>query len=410
MENFKINLKTNIQALRHILIIEEANFKRTVSLTEASYSIGRQSSNDIVLSLPKVSRHHATFLRRTDVKTNNYSYWVLDGDLQGNRSRNGIFINNKRCLVHELKSGDTIKFGDEVTASYQVIATSDLSTEEAAFLPNQINNNKVGLIDKKTIFNKETIIYPEQPDSCSNNNELIRLASFAELSNQFIFEIDLQGTITYLNFAANKEFSELKQNDSTHPFLANLSEQCNQKKYKITREVSLNERYFEQTAHYLPENKIIRSYVVELTKEKKLEEKLQQQEKILYTLLQQIQIGFLLVDGVTKKIVDSNDVIYKLVNYSREELCQLTIDRLSSNQDLETNLQLILENKISFTQTIELCKKDNSTVNVEMKINLVGTETQPQFLLILRPLEQQFIGLPQEQITSLSNLFFFNNN
>ena len=97
------------QLNNHVLIIEDPSFKKTVVLEEATYSLGRHSSNDIIVTAQKVSRHHATLLRRTDVKTNQYSYWILDGDLQGNRSRNGIYINGKKCLVHELKHGDLIK-------------------------------------------------------------------------------------------------------------------------------------------------------------------------------------------------------------------------------------------------------------------------------------------------------------
>lgn len=407
MQSFRTNLKPELQPLRHVLIIEESNFKRIITLNEPTYSIGRQSSNDIVLSLPKVSRHHATFLRRTDVKTNNYSYWLLDGDLQGNRSRNGIYVNGKKCLVHELKHEDVIKFGDEVTATYQILSDLD-SVAEGEPLTKQTINAKSELISKQTIFNKETVVYPEQSSNYSDNYELIRLASFAELSNQFIFEIDLQGKITYLNFAANKSFPELKQNNLAHPFIADLIEQCNQKNSKITREVKLNERVFEQNAHYLAENKIIRSYLVELTKEKQLEAKLQRQEEFYHTLLQQIPVGVLLVDGTTKKIVDVNAITCELINYTREEICQLTIDRLSCQQkNLETNLQRILENKISFTGETELRRQDNSTVNVEMNISLVDTAPEPQFLIFLRPLEKNYLSLQQEQIASLSDRFFF---
>jgi diguanylate cyclase (GGDEF)-like protein/PAS domain S-box-containing protein len=408
MESFKTNLTPDVQPLRHVLIIEESTFRRTIILTEPTYSIGRQSSNDIVLSLPKVSRHHATFLRRTDVKTNNYSYWLLDGDLQGNRSRNGVFVNGKKCLVHELKHGDIIKFGDEVTAKYQISSGSDLMVEEGESPQKQTINAKSEPLGKQTLFNKETVVYPEQQNKYLDNYELIRLASFAELSTQPIFEIDLQGNLTYLNSAALISFPELKQNNLAHPFLSDLIEECDRNNQKIQREVRLNERIFEQNAHYLPENKIIRSYIVDITKEKKLAEKLQWQEELYRSLLQQIPVGVLLVDGVTKKIVDVNAISCELVNYTREEICKLTIDRLSCKQEnLETNLQRILADKISFTGETELRRQDHSTVNVEMKISLVGTDTEPQFLIILRQLEQEEISTRQEQITSLSDRFFF---
>ena len=94
----------SLDRVHHILVIEDPSFKREINLDAATYSLGRHSSNDIVLSCQKTSRNHATLLRRTDVKTNKFAYWILDGDLQGNRSRNGIYVNGKKTLVHELKN------------------------------------------------------------------------------------------------------------------------------------------------------------------------------------------------------------------------------------------------------------------------------------------------------------------
>ncbi|MEL7408392.1 MAG: FHA domain-containing protein, partial [Cyanobacteria bacterium J06558_2] len=118
----KYNQNQTMESLEqqyHILVIEDPSFVREIQLDAATYTIGRHSSNDIVLSCQKTSRNHATLLRRTDVKTNQCSYWILDGDLQGNRSRNGIYINGKKSLVHELKSGDIVLFSSDASIKYQ---------------------------------------------------------------------------------------------------------------------------------------------------------------------------------------------------------------------------------------------------------------------------------------------------
>ncbi|MGL5793946.1 MAG: FHA domain-containing protein, partial [Waterburya sp.] len=155
-----------LEPVHHVLIIEDPSFERAITLDAATYSIGRHSSNDIVLSCQKTSRNHATLLRRTDVKTNKCSYWILDGDLQGNRSRNGIFINGKKSLVHELKPGDIIQFSGDAQAKYKT--TSNLGSN----LPdNSINAYPLNFaelsqaageshINKDTIINKDTMITP----------------------------------------------------------------------------------------------------------------------------------------------------------------------------------------------------------------------------------------------------------
>lgn len=129
----------NSSPIRHLLIIEDQNNRRTIPLEEMRYSIGRHSSNSITISSSQASRKHATLVRKMDSKNQNYSFWILDGDLEGNKSHNGIFVNGIKCLVHELKNGDLINFGCNVNASYHFIANAS----ETSFEREVINNNKV---------------------------------------------------------------------------------------------------------------------------------------------------------------------------------------------------------------------------------------------------------------------------
>lgn len=111
----------------HVLIIEFQNFKRTVYLEKPTYSIGRSLENTIVISSQQVSRYHATLIRRTNVKDSSFSYWILDGDLQGNRSTNGVLINKKKCLVRELQHGDIIELSADIKVRYYNLTNVDSS-------------------------------------------------------------------------------------------------------------------------------------------------------------------------------------------------------------------------------------------------------------------------------------------
>lgn len=106
------------QPFKHVLVIEDTKYRRTISLEEPTYSIGRHPSNAIAINSQRASRRHATLIRKRDGQTSGYTYWLLDGDLDGNKSFNGIFVNGKKCLVTQLKHGDLINFGCEVNASY----------------------------------------------------------------------------------------------------------------------------------------------------------------------------------------------------------------------------------------------------------------------------------------------------
>ncbi len=111
----------------YILVLEDSNSRRTISLEESKYSLGRHSSNSIVIHSRQVSRKHATLIKKLNRKTNQESFWILDGDLEGKKSQNGIFINGEKCSVHELKDGDLINFGCEVNASYHAVSPATIS-------------------------------------------------------------------------------------------------------------------------------------------------------------------------------------------------------------------------------------------------------------------------------------------
>jgi diguanylate cyclase (GGDEF)-like protein len=109
---------------RYILIIEDPQGRRTISLEEMKYSLGRKSDNQIVLYSKHASRYHATLIKKS-IDRQSFSYWILDGDLEGNKSHNGIYINGSKCLIHELKDGDLINFGCDINASFHLILNQE---------------------------------------------------------------------------------------------------------------------------------------------------------------------------------------------------------------------------------------------------------------------------------------------
>ena len=51
--------------IRHLLVVEDEQGKRTFPLEAETYSLGRDSRNSIVLHGDLISRQHATILRIT---------------------------------------------------------------------------------------------------------------------------------------------------------------------------------------------------------------------------------------------------------------------------------------------------------------------------------------------------------
>jgi pSer/pThr/pTyr-binding forkhead associated (FHA) protein len=74
--------------------------RERIAITRAPVTIGRLSTNDVVLADPNVSRRHAELRHEP-------SGWVL-ADLG---STNGTLVNGKLAKEHALADGDRIAFG-----------------------------------------------------------------------------------------------------------------------------------------------------------------------------------------------------------------------------------------------------------------------------------------------------------
>ncbi len=239
-----------------------------------------------------VSRQHAILLRVTAPEIAAYSFRIIDGDLQGKRSTNGLLINGQRCFSHDLKHTDVIVFGGDVQASYYTV--SQISDAEFA---KHCQAEDFDSLLSKTINPFETIVSSivEEPEDFGEA-ALVRLASFPEMVPNPILEIDLAGAITYLNPAALMQFPGIQKAGLHHPMLAGLRPlveiQDSQEKFFV-REVEVDQRIFEQSVHYISESDLIRSYVSDITQRKRAEEQLRQQaqrEAIINRIVQAMRV------------------------------------------------------------------------------------------------------------------------
>jgi PAS domain S-box-containing protein len=394
-----------LEPIHHILVIEDPSFERAINLDAATYSIGRHSSNDIVLSCQKTSRNHATLLRRTDVKTNKCSYWILDGDLQGNRSRNGIFINSKKSLVHELKSGDVIQFSGDAQARYQT--TTNLAENNLKAYPLNSPESSHHVVDKNinkdTVINKDTIITPVSEGGNNKNKSLENLHqnSLAELSPQPIIEIDLYGNITYINSAGIANFKDIHYQKLNHPLLDKLISQYHQGHDNIiNREVTIGEQTFQQTAHYLPEKKVIRNYIVDITEQKKIADQLERQINLYHQIAQQVSEGIIILESATKQIIEVNSACSNWLGYSPDEMLQMNIFELScESQKFATILRKVIAEKNSFWGECLFSHQNGNVVNAQVKINLISSPLEEKICLVIH----NVVGQENLQLKSSTN-------
>jgi pSer/pThr/pTyr-binding forkhead associated (FHA) protein len=112
------------QQERHVLVINDGK-RRAIALDAAAYSIGRDSSNAIVLNADNISRQHAMLLRVPIPGTKQYRYRLIDGNTQGKPSANGVFVGDRRCQSHDLANCDVIRFGKSIEASYLMVSMGE---------------------------------------------------------------------------------------------------------------------------------------------------------------------------------------------------------------------------------------------------------------------------------------------
>ncbi len=166
---------------RYILVLEDSNSRRTISLEDSKYSLGRHSSNSIVIHSKQVSRRHATLIRKFNRKINQDSFWILDGDLEGQKSQNGIFINGEKCTIHELKNGDLINFGCEVNASYHAVSPATISE---SFIDK--NTPKQSKKPKGQPINQVPTLYLDNP--VQQSTFVLETSSLKDLGNDDTFQ------------------------------------------------------------------------------------------------------------------------------------------------------------------------------------------------------------------------------
>ncbi|MBE9099017.1 FHA domain-containing protein [Vacuolonema iberomarrocanum] len=111
----------------HLLIVEDNKGRREYTLDGSIYSIGRDPKCDIRLVSQFVSRRHATLVQLPN-EDGSYYYRIVDGNLKGRPSANGLLINGRKLQAHDLEDEDKIIFGPNVYAVYYLLKRDAIST------------------------------------------------------------------------------------------------------------------------------------------------------------------------------------------------------------------------------------------------------------------------------------------
>lgn len=365
----------------HIINISYGNIRQRIVLNNETYSIGRHSSNKIVIHHPTISRFHCTILPVKYQGNNQQSlFWIIDGDLKGNRSSNGIFVNGNKSLSHELNSKDCITIGGhEVEFVYEILY--DLSVDSL-----KISDSYVSSVT----FSNSSDNYKYSSDSSSLQTTIIEqnetqyehlikdiLFTLHQHKNQIIIpyvHINREEKIVYFNKYFQEYFSDIDCNNNANPFVKKLFKEFQDSgKIIYIREVKYQNKNYTQYASYNREKEIIESYIFCFEDRNTLEKNLRENEEKYRAVVRQLSEGIILVDPISKQIIEANQAYCTLVGYSNEQILTLKIyDVLANDPEVHDSIiRKVQKDHLNLIQESIHRHRNGNLIDVEVNISAI---------------------------------------
>ncbi len=132
-------------------------------------------------------------------------------------------------------------------------------------------------------------------------DKIAHLSTFPKENPNPIIEIKLDGSVIYMNPAAERIFDKIKEVDFSHPVLKGIKELIEKNEFNNlhSQEVKMGNFVYERQVSYFPSESIVRIYFHDITKRKNIEKILTERTK-----KSQNTLGMLL--EMTKKNVESD--------------------------------------------------------------------------------------------------------
>lgn len=222
-----------------------------------------------------------------------------------------------------------------------------------------------------------------------NEVEISHLASFPELNPNPIIEIDMSGSLQYLNPVAKKDFPDLMELGNKHPFLTGIDDMIKKREHgSVTDDVQVGNRWYERTVAYVPPSQTFRLYVRDITTRKKAEEDLRYRtddleasnkelEAFSYSVSHDLRAPLRSMEGFSSALLE--DYMDKLDEQGKQYLryIQESSDLMGRLIDDLLKLSRVTRSEINFEpvdlsvlayQVIDELKKTEPAKNVQVNI------------------------------------------
>jgi PAS domain S-box-containing protein len=170
----------------------------------------------------------------------------------------------------------------------------------------------------------------QQPATESTEQRLAYLASFPEMNPNPIVEATLSGDVRYANPAAILLFPQIMEEARAHPWLAgweSISNSISETGITIKRrDIQVDDRWYAQAFHYLPEQSVVRIYGIDITERKRIEDDLRRAEervsemnRRLQALMEAVPVGISYSDDPTCRQITGNSTVLNQFEVQRDE-------------------------------------------------------------------------------------------
>jgi PAS domain S-box-containing protein len=201
-----------------------------------------------------------------------------------------------------------------------------------------------------------------------NKNRMSYLATFPLLNPNPIIEINETGRINFLNPAASSQFPDLMSLGIKHPLLdgiQNILDSAQDDVSKpITRDVKVSDLYFHEIIQYLPNKKIIRIYLSDITERRTAEDALRESDAALKLARRYTYAGMWSWD-FNKGLLQLSDEIYNIFGILRD----------GKNLTYDVFLKAIVpEDRDNFERSIQAMRTKGEGYKLKFEIIIPGGE------------------------------------
>ena len=126
--------------------------------------------------------------------TDQYGFRIIDGNFQGKKSTNGLFINGNKYLNHNLQNGDVVTFDNNTFAKYYVITNLSEQAFSESCESDNLSDFLSGKVDAVSPFS--TAIVDNNILEAASDTALARLA-FPRKNKNYSWEIILNRSYLY---------------------------------------------------------------------------------------------------------------------------------------------------------------------------------------------------------------------